>query len=158
MVSGCKFLFYTHTLFEQCTYLGYFLLEAPREYVQHGPLLSINWLRLCPQSGTRVRSYAIRRRLFIVLMTAAHISPNIFSLRNFLSNVHVLFLIVHSTSFIPIIHHIPASSYIFYLHDMFTHSFLRIFIAGRLPLVSCVRYTNPTYGQSYPTELHQPMG
>jgi hypothetical protein len=42
MIFGCKFLFDAHTLFEQCTYLGYFLLEAPREYVQHGPLLSIN--------------------------------------------------------------------------------------------------------------------
>ena len=78
MIFGCKFLSDTHTLFEQCTYLGYLLLEAPREYVQHGPLLSINWLRLCPQSGARVRSHAVRRRLFIVLMTAAHISPNVF--------------------------------------------------------------------------------
>jgi hypothetical protein len=31
--------------------LGYVLLEAPREYVLHGPLLSINWLRLCPHLG-----------------------------------------------------------------------------------------------------------
>jgi hypothetical protein len=36
---------------EQCTYLGYVLLEAPREYVLHGPLLSINWLWLCPHLG-----------------------------------------------------------------------------------------------------------
>ncbi len=35
----CKFLFETCTLLEQCTYLGYLLLVAPREYVQHGPLL-----------------------------------------------------------------------------------------------------------------------
>jgi hypothetical protein len=40
----------------------------------------------------RVRSHAVRRRLFIVLMTAAHISPNVFSLQNFLGNIHVLFL------------------------------------------------------------------
>ncbi len=113
MIFGCKFLFASHTLFEQCTYLGYFLLEAPREYVQHGPLLSINWLRLCPRSGARVRSHAVRRRLFIVLMTAAHISPNVFSLQNFLSNVHVLFPIIHSTSSILIIHHIWTSNYIF---------------------------------------------
>ncbi len=113
---GCKFLFNAHALFEQCTYLGYFLLKAPREYIQHGPLLSINWLRLCPQSGARVRSHAIWRRLFIVLMTAAHISPNIFSLWNFLCNVHVLFLIIHSTSFILIIHHIRTSNYIFFIY------------------------------------------
>ncbi len=36
-----------------CTYLGYVLLEALREYVLHGPLLSINWLRLCPLGGLR---------------------------------------------------------------------------------------------------------
>jgi hypothetical protein len=86
----CDFLFEICTLLEQCTYLGYLLLEAPREYIQHGPLLSINWLRLCPQSGAHVWSHAIRRRLFIFLMTAAHISPNVFSLRNFLSTVCVM--------------------------------------------------------------------
>jgi hypothetical protein len=35
----------------QCTYLGYVLLEAPCEYVLHGPFLSFNWLRLCPHLG-----------------------------------------------------------------------------------------------------------
>jgi hypothetical protein len=114
MIFGCKLLFDTYTLLEQCTYLGYFLLEAPREYVQHGPLLSINWLQLCPQSGARVRSHAVRRRLFIFPMTAAHISPNVFSLWNFYGNVHVLFLIMHSTSFILIIHHFRTSNYSFY--------------------------------------------
>ncbi len=98
----CDFLFETWTLLEQCTYLGYLLLEAPpRECIQHGPLVSINWLRLCPQSGASVRSHAVRRRLFIVLITAAHISPNVFSLRNFLSNIHVLFLAyIHRHSYL----------------------------------------------------------
>ncbi len=97
----CDFLFKTCTLLEQCTYFGCLLLEAPRKCVQHGPLLSINWLRLCPQSGAHVRSHAVRRRLFIVLMTAAHISPNVFSLRNFLSNIHVLFLAyIHRHSYL----------------------------------------------------------
>jgi hypothetical protein len=36
-----KFLFTRCTQIEQCTYLGFVLLEAPREYVLHGPLLSI---------------------------------------------------------------------------------------------------------------------
>jgi hypothetical protein len=137
---GCKFLFEARMLLEQCTNLGYLLLEAPREYVQHGPLLSINRLWLCPQSGARVRSHAIRRRLFIVLMTAAHISPNVFSLWNFLNNIHVLLFIIHSPSFILVIHHIQASNYILLLHDNFTLSFLRLFIAGRLPSVPCVWY------------------
>jgi hypothetical protein len=142
MASGKKFLFYTRTLSEQCTYLGYLLLEALREYVQHGPLLSINWLRLCPQFGARVWSHAVWRRLFIVLMTAAHISPNVFSLRNFLNNIHVLLLTIHSTSFILIIHHIQTNNYTFYLHDIFTLSLLQILMAGRLPSVLCVWYTN----------------
>jgi hypothetical protein len=95
---------------------------------------------LSPQFGARVRSHAVRRRLFIVLMIAAHISPNFFSLRNFLSNIHGLFLTIHSTSFAPIIHHIYTNNYIFYLHDTFTLSYLRIFMAGWLPSVPCVRY------------------
>ncbi len=130
MIFGCEFLFDTHTLLEQCTYLGYFLLEAPREYDQHGPLLSINWLRLCPQSGACVRSHTIRRRLFIVLVTAAHISPNVFSLRNFLGNVHILFLIIHSISFILIIHHIWTSNYIL-LFTWQIHSFISSVLHSR---------------------------
>ncbi len=50
-------------------------------------------------------------------------------------NIHELFLMIHPTSFISIIHHIHTINYIFYLHDMFTLSFLQIFIAGRLPSV-----------------------
>jgi hypothetical protein len=92
--------------------------------------LSINWLRLCPQSGARVRSHIVRRRLFIVLMTAAHISPNVFSLLNFLSNVYVPFLIIHSTSPILIIHHIRTSNYIF-LFTWQVHSFISSVLHSR---------------------------
>jgi hypothetical protein len=51
--------------------------------------------------GARVRSHAVRRKLFIFLMTAAHISLNVFFLRNFLSNIHVLilhytFIVIHT--------------------------------------------------------------
>ncbi len=91
--------------------------------------------------GASVRSHAWRR-LFIVLMTAAHISPNDFSLRNFLSNIHSLFLTVHATSFISFIHHICTHIYIFYLHVLFTLLLLWIFMAGRLPSVPCVRYNS----------------
>ncbi len=135
MVSGCKFLFYTHKLFEQCTYLGYLLLVAwsPSEH-QLAPAMSPLW-------GTRPKP---RRpeEVVIVLMTAAHISPNVFSLRNFLSNIHVLLLTIHSTSFISIIHHIHTSNCIFYLHDIFTPSLLQIIMAGWLPSVPCVRYNS----------------
>ncbi len=46
------------------------------------------WLRLCPHfREPALEATLVRRRLFIVLMTAAHISPNIFSLRVFLTNI-----------------------------------------------------------------------
>ncbi len=48
--------------------------------------------------------------------------------------------IIHSSSFILIIHHIHTSNYTLLLHDRFISSFLRFFIAGQLPWVSCVRY------------------
>ncbi len=128
-----------HTLLGQCTYLGYLLLEAPRKYVQYGPLVSLNWLWLFPQSGTRVRSHAVRRRMFIVLMTAAHISPNVFSLQNFLSNIHVLFLAyIHRHSYLLYI------TFEQYLHPFITRqiilSFLQLLLAGWLLSVSRVRY------------------
>ncbi len=66
----------------------------------------------------------------IVLMTADHISPNIFSIRNFLSNVRILFLIIHSTSFILIIHHMRTSNYIF-LFTWQVHSFISSFLHSR---------------------------
>ncbi len=100
-------------------------------------LLSINWLRLFPKFGACVQSHTVRRRLFIFLMTAAHISPNVFSLRNLLSNIHVLFLTIHSTSFKPIIHHIHTNNYLFYLHDIPLFYF---FGSSWLPSVSCVHY------------------
>ncbi len=71
-----KIPLYICTSFEQRTYLGYVLLEAPREYVQHGPRLSINWLRLCPHLGPASEATPSGG----VLMTAAHISLNVFSL------------------------------------------------------------------------------
>ncbi len=49
--------------------------------------------------------------------------------------------ITHSSSFILIIHHICTSSYIILLHDKLISSLLWFFVAGRLPSVSCVRYT-----------------
>jgi hypothetical protein len=36
----------------QCTYLNISLLEAPREYILHGPLLALYWAWLCPHSGS----------------------------------------------------------------------------------------------------------
>jgi hypothetical protein len=75
----------------------------------------------------RIWSHAVRRRLFIVLMTGAHISPIVFSLRNFLSNIHGLFLTVQATSFTPIVHHI----YIFYFTCL-VHKFTSSGLHGRL--------------------------
>jgi hypothetical protein len=63
-----------------------------------------------------------------------------FSLRNFLSNIHVLLLTNHSTSFILIVHHIHTSSYIFYLHDIFTLSLPQIPGVGKVTVIKLLRY------------------
>ncbi len=78
-----------------------------------------------PIWGARVQSHTIRRRLFIVLMTAAHISPNLFSLRMFLSNIQKLFLIVHNN----IIHAYYTSHSYTHLHLLFCtpYSYLHFF-------------------------------
>jgi hypothetical protein len=60
--------------------------------------------------------------LFIVLMTAAHISPNVFSLRKFLSNIQRLFPIVHSN----IIHTYYISHSYAHLHLLFYTSYSKL--------------------------------
>jgi hypothetical protein len=50
-ISWNSFLRSVHDWAMYIQYLGYILLEAHREYVLHGPLLSIYWLRLCPHLG-----------------------------------------------------------------------------------------------------------
>ncbi len=141
MIFGCELLFDTYTLLEQCTYLSYFLLEAPREYVQHGPLLSIDWLRLCPQSGARVWSHAVWRRLFICIPndSCSHFTQRLFPPKlpwqHTCTAPHYKFNLIHTyyTSH-------SDKQLLFLLHDKFTLSFLWFFITGRLPLVSRVRY------------------
>ncbi len=89
--------------------------------------------------GDRVRSHTVRRRLFIFLMTAAHISPNVFPPEP--PQQHTCTAYYDTlTSFILIIHHIHTSSYRFYLRDIFTLSLSKITLAGRLPSVLCVWY------------------
>ncbi len=70
--------------------------------------------------GASVRSHSILRRLFIVLTTAAHISPNVFSLRMFLSNTWRLFFTVHNN----IIHTYYTSHSYAHLHFLFYMSYL----------------------------------
>ncbi len=76
-----------------------------------------------PNLGPHVRSHAVRRRLFIFLMTAAHISPNVFSLRNFLSNIHVL---------LPL--YINRHSYLLYITFIRTIYILFIYITFRFTI------------------------
>ncbi len=119
-------------MYWQCTYLGFGLLEAPREYVLHGPLLAMYWLRLYPHSREpALEAMLVRRRMFIVLMTAAHISPNVFSLRVFLTNIKwtsyyntwqrhtsILYITLYVHLHPHIIHHI--------------HTYIHIFISSAL--------------------------
>jgi hypothetical protein len=132
MIFGCKLLFEAHTFLEQCTYLGYLRLEAPREYVQHGPLLSINWLWFCPQSWAYIWSHAVRRRLFIVLMTAAHISPNLFSLRNSSATyMYYTSLYIHHHSYLLYITFMQAITSFYYMINPLFHFFGSSWQAGR---------------------------
>jgi hypothetical protein len=66
--------------------------------------------------GARVQSHAIWRRLFISLMTDAHISTNVFSLREFLSTHHY---------FLPCIQYIEYHSYLLFI--TFVHTFTSLF-------------------------------
>jgi hypothetical protein len=123
---------WTKRMYWEYTDLGFSLLEAPCENILHGPLLPIYWLRLCSHSGGRpLEATLVRRMLFIVLMTAAHVSPNVFSLR--VANVLRISYYNTSIAHIHIIHHIHM-----YIHDLYytSHSYvhlhLHIFISSAL--------------------------
>jgi hypothetical protein len=58
----------------KCTYLNISLLEAPREYVLHGPLLGVYLLGPAPiLAGMALVAMLVQRMLFIALPTAAQI-------------------------------------------------------------------------------------
>ncbi len=96
---------------------------------------------LSPFWGARVRSHTVRRRLFIVLMTAALISPNVFPSERSLATYSNYFIKIHNDSTQT---YYTSHSYIhlhfFILHILFTSSFLLIFKRGWLLSAPCVRY------------------
>ncbi len=52
-------------------------------------LSGLYWLWLCPHFWAPTpEATLLRRRLFVVLMTASHISPNVFSLQVSLTNIY----------------------------------------------------------------------
>jgi hypothetical protein len=80
----------------------------------------------------------LRRRLFIVLMTAAHISPHVFF---FSSNCPLLtytehLIIIHGNARIHIIHHSHTNLYyttLYYVtHPCSSHTFISSALRGRL--------------------------
>jgi hypothetical protein len=155
MIFGCNSsLILVHYLSNVHTWAIFFLRHlanmssmVPSEH-QLAPALSPIW--------ARVWSHAIRRRLFIFLMTAAHISPNVFSLRNFLSNVHVLSLIMHSISFILNIHHIRTGNYIL-LFTWQVHSFISSVLHSRpaaLGLSCPIHYGYAQFRSPYSRDRH----
>jgi hypothetical protein len=142
MLQQCWYLvkipLYICTSFEQCTYLGYFLLEAPREYIQHGPLLAP---ALSPIWGPHPKP----RHQEEVVYSLNDDSCSHFTQRLFPPKLPQQHAWIISYSTVNIIHifytsHLHAHLFIFFLHDLFALSFLRIFMAGRLPSVPCVRY------------------
>jgi hypothetical protein len=89
--------------------------------------------------GARIRSHAVRRRLFISLVTAAHISPNVFSLWEFLSTHMTTSYCAHNTYLLYI-------TFIRIFTSLFTclvHNFISSdLLAGWLLTDSCVCYIN----------------
>ncbi len=97
---------------DYCTYLGFSLLAAPREHVLHGLFPGIYWLWLCPHFGApKLEARLLWWRLFIVLMIAAHISPNVFSLQLSLLTYTKHLIIIHGNARIHIIHHSHTNLY-----------------------------------------------
>ncbi len=135
------------TYISQCTYLGLGLLEAPREHALHGPLLGIYWLRLCPHFGApTLEAMLLWRGLFIDLMTAAHISPNVLSLQLSLASMYWTSYHIYSNARIRIIHYIHTSHIILHYITWYTHvhlasSFLLFFLAGWLFSACNIRYS-----------------
>jgi hypothetical protein len=124
-------------------YLGYVLLEAPRKYVPHGPLLSINGLRLCPLlGGPRPKPRRPEEVVYSVNDSCSHLTQCLFPPK--LPQQHKQ-IISYSTS--NIIHTYYTSHLYAHLHLLFYMScshihflLLRIFMAGWLPSAPCVQY------------------
>jgi hypothetical protein len=74
---------------EYCTYLGFGLLEALVSMSYMVPFWAYTNSGSVPISGApTLEATLLWRKLFIVLMTAAHITPNVFSLQLSLTNVY----------------------------------------------------------------------
>ncbi len=127
-----------HTYIDHCTYSGFGLLAAPHEHVLHGPLLGIYWLRLCSHFGApMLEATLLRRRMFIALMTAAHISPNVFSLQPSLASVYCTSYYNTSNARLHITHYIHTSYITLYYIISYFITHLRpswVFISSVLPI------------------------
>ncbi len=106
---------------------------SPSEH-QLTPALSPIW-------GPRPKPRCPEEVVYSLNDSCSHFTQRLFPLKLPQQHTYTAF-IIHSSSFILIIHRIHTSNYILLLHDRFVSSFLRFFIAGRLPSVSCVRYSN----------------
>jgi hypothetical protein len=79
-----------------CTYLGYLLLEAPREYVHcMVPFWASTDSVFVPNRGPRPKPHRPEEVVYIPNDSCSHITQRL-SLQNFLSNIHVLLITIHS--------------------------------------------------------------
>ncbi len=92
------------------------------QYILHGPLLAIYWLPLCPHSvGRPLEATLAQRMLFIVLMTATHISPTSFPSEHFTPMYrNILLKYSHGTH-----SYCTSHSYI-YSHSYYTSQFVHL--------------------------------
>jgi hypothetical protein len=119
--------------------LGYLLLEAPREYVQHGPLVSINRLRLCPQfEAPRPKPCRPQEAIYSLNDSCLYFTQHLFPPK--LPHQHTCTIFsIHSPSFILIIYHIQPIFTSFY-YETIIPPLLQFLLAGRLLLVFYVRH------------------
>ncbi len=126
---------------EQCTYLGYVLLEAPRGYVLHGPLLSIHWLRLCPHlGGPHPKPRHLEEVVYSLNDSRSHFTQGLSPPKVPQQHTETIPMVHNNIIHTYYTSHSYAHLHLLFLHVLFKTSLLRIFMAGWLPSAPCVRY------------------
>jgi hypothetical protein len=111
------------------------LFEASREYVLHGPLLSINWLRLCPHlGGPRPKPRRPEEVVYSLNDSCSHFTQRLFPLKLPQQHTQIIF---HSTS--NIIHIYYTSHLYAHLHLLFCMSYSHTHFFGSSWQAGCPR-------------------
>ncbi len=135
--------------------MGYVLLEAPREYVLHGPLLSIYWLGLCPHlGGPRPKPRHPEEVVYSLNDSCSHLTQRLFPPKVPQQHTETIPMVHNNIIHTYYTSHSYAHLHLLFLHVLFKTSFLQIFMAGWLPLAPCVQYNNCSNEQEVIIFLH----